>query len=125
VHFQEDLADHCLLVGGEIGANSLFGDVPVVIDLGPKRMVEGEGDAFPLRFGETLIESGYEGFGSRAGWRREGRSLARTGSAPEPAAASPVRVVLRKLRRLISVWEQQSQRGKEGFGLMSNINTDC
>ena len=62
VHFKKDFANHGLLVPREVLPHSLFGDVPIVLDLGPERMVKGEHDRLPLGFGEALIQSCDEGF---------------------------------------------------------------
>ena len=55
VHVEEDLADHSLLVRGEILADTLLGDVPVVIDLRSERMLERKNGRLFLFFGQALV----------------------------------------------------------------------
>ena len=47
-------------------------------------------------------------------------SLPSSGSAAELAAAKPVKVDFRKLRRVSSLWLQQSQIGKEDWCIRDN-----
>ena len=62
VQAHEDVLDHGLLVLVEVVQAGL-GDVPVVIDLEAKRVVEGEADFAHLLFGEALVEALDEGLG--------------------------------------------------------------
>ena len=62
VHFQEDFTNHGLLVRREIFSNTLLGDVPVVIHLGPERMVKREHHRLHLSLCQTLIQRGDQCF---------------------------------------------------------------
>ena len=73
VEAEENLLDEVLLIGGEVFADSGFGDVPIVLDLGAFLVVERQADFGALPLVEAFVERGYQGF--RIG-RRSGGAVA-------------------------------------------------
>jgi hypothetical protein len=90
VHFQENFANHRLLVRRKIGPDALFGDVPVIINFGAERIIKGKDDRLSLFLRGDFGTESLQVF-LKSAFRREGLGWFAGQPARLPSLRRPVR----------------------------------